>query len=404
MSLLNKLKRHKEQITREVIEQPTQIVDEFIDVWLENDVRIFEFDDQYCFVKETRYPLEYQHGKYTLGDIFQAVSLWQNFEGGHPLSSKGITARQLCFFDIETTGLNDGAGNTIFLIGYAYIEKDEVVVCQHVLPEPGNEVALYQSFINRLDDTFLVTYNGKSFDWPRIKTQHTLVRDLVPKLPKVGHFDLYHASRRLWKDQLESVKLVHVEEQILEIKRLNDLPGYLAPMIYFDYVERKNPEGVFEILKHNERDILSLLVLYTHLTMQIHGKDPNQTESERLQIAKWFRYIGEHELAMQSFKIGAGEDFELAQFDLAFYYKKNKQYTEAKQLWEKTSTSDDQHIKKISLIELAKLYEHQFKLLELALSQTEEAISIHGNFGDDDRFFKECNKRKQRLEIKLGKI
>lgn len=404
MSLLNKLKRHKEQITREVIEQPTQIVDESIDVWLENDARIFEFDDQYCFVKEIRYPLEYTHGKYTLGDIVRAVDLWQNFAGTHPLSSKGITAKQLCFFDIETTGLHDGAGNTIFLIGYAYIEDNEVVVCQHVLPEPGNEVALYQSFINRLDDTFLVTYNGKSFDWPRIKTQHTLVRDLVPNLPKVGHFDLYHASRRLWKDQLESVKLVHVEEQILGIKRLNDLPGYLAPMIYFDYVERKNPEGMFEILKHNERDILSLLVLYTHVTMQVLGEDVNQTEAERLQIAKWFRYIGEHELAMQSFKIGAGKDFELAQFDLAFYYKKNKQYSEAKQLWEKTSKSDDRHIKKISMIELAKLYEHQFKLTELALFQTEQAISIHENTEDNDRFLIDCHKRKQRLEIKLGKI
>ena len=52
----------------------------------------------------------------------------------------------------------------------------------------------------------------------------------------------------------------------MEFEREDDIPGFLAPMIYFDFIERKNPEGMLGILKHNEIDILSLITLYTHLT------------------------------------------------------------------------------------------------------------------------------------------
>ena len=88
---------------------------------------------------------------------------------------------------------------------------------------------LYESFLKTVDYTTLVTYNGRAFDWPQVKTRHTLVRDHVPKLPSFGHFDLLHASRRMWKNKLESVKLANVEENILGVVRENDIPGYLAP-------------------------------------------------------------------------------------------------------------------------------------------------------------------------------
>ncbi|MDQ7863151.1 hypothetical protein RCO48_25235 [Peribacillus frigoritolerans] len=37
-------------------------------------------------------------------------------------------------------------------------------------------------------------------------------------------------------------------------------------MIYFDFVERKNPEIMFGIMKHNEWEYLSLITLYIHLS------------------------------------------------------------------------------------------------------------------------------------------
>ncbi|MCK9907287.1 ribonuclease H-like domain-containing protein, partial [Frankia sp. Cpl3] len=74
----------------------------------------------------------------------------------------------------------------------------------------------------------LVTYNGKAFDWPQVKTRHTLLRDSVPELPIFGHFDLLHGARRLWKDELESCRLANIEREKLGSFRQDDVPGYMA--------------------------------------------------------------------------------------------------------------------------------------------------------------------------------
>lgn len=197
-------------------------------------------------------------------------------------------------------------------------------VVQHILPEPGYEIALYQSFLENIDYQKLVTYNGKAFDWPQVKTRHTLIREHVPKLPEFGHFDLFHAARRMWKEKLESVKLSNVEKSILGIERKDDVPGYLAPMIYFDYVERKKPDGMIGILKHNEHDILSLISLYIHLTYQILGL-VDQTENEKYQVAKWFHYIGENKQAMRSLEDLVEEKRQIAVliFGQSSFWQKN---------------------------------------------------------------------------------
>ena len=134
-----------------------------------------------------------------------------------------------------------------------------------------------------------------------MKTQHTLIREHVPKLPSFGHFDLYHASRRMWKHKLERMKLSIVEKEVLGIERKDDLPGFLAPMIYFDFVERKDPQGMLGILKHNEIDILSLISLYTHLSFQILGLDQKRTAKEMYEIGRWFSHVGNAEAAKVSF-------------------------------------------------------------------------------------------------------
>nr|WP_249317058.1 ribonuclease H-like domain-containing protein [Bacillus sp. FJAT-50079] len=314
----------------------------------------------------------------------------------------------LFFFDTETTGLYGGAGNTIFLLGHARVIDHEVIVRQHFLPEPGFEVPLYKSFLESVDYTTLVTYNGKAFDWPQVKTRHTFVKEHVPKLPDFGHFDLYHAARRLWKNKLESVKLVNVEKHILGVTRKDDVPGYLAPMIYFDYVERKNPEAILKVMKHNELDILSLITLYTHLTFQIHCLDPQQTAEEKVFIGKWFNAIGEREVAASTFELAMNEDIT-AEYELAYYYKRKKNYDKAKQLWLTATQGNDQRIRKEAFIELAKLMEHQYKDYKKALAYTESAIMVHeqtnnGQIDHADPFVLAGNKRMKRLHGKLEKF
>ncbi|MCA1058376.1 ribonuclease H-like domain-containing protein [Rossellomorea aquimaris] len=389
MSLKNKLTRMKKHIIREEgegssVKPPAEDVSvdlPFLDLWKDNGSTLYFIDDDFCLVREKRYPLHHQHGKYTFKEFIKAVDAWQGFTGEHPLSSKGMSHDEMFFFDTETTGLGGGVGNTIFLLGHGKVTDTEVIVTQHFLPQPGSEIPLYHSFLSNVNYNALVTYNGKAFDWPQVKTRHTLIKDHVPKLPAFGHFDLYHGSRRLFKHKLESVKLINVERNILGFNRVDDVPGYLAPMIYFDYIDRKDPEGIFKVMTHNELDILSLITLYTHLTFQLLNVHEQATGEERFEVGRWLEYTGNRLIAKERYEALIKED-KTPNYDaihqLALQYKREQQTDKATELWERTQEGAPDSIRKTALLELAKLYEHKTKDLKLAMERCEQLMALIG--------------------------
>ena len=196
------------------------------------------------------------------------------------------------------------------------------------------------------------------------------MRDHVPKLPAFGHFDLYHAARRMWKHKIERMKLSVVEQEVLGLERKDDIPGFLAPMIYFDFLERKNPEGLLGVIRHNETDILSLITLYTHLTFQLLGRDENQSPREIYEVGRWFSYLGESEKARQTFSAlteDGNEQEAAAKHALASEHKKNKDWKQAVPLWKESAVKGINLIRKEACVELAKHYEHREKNLDLAM-------------------------------------
>ncbi|MGD7045396.1 ribonuclease H-like domain-containing protein [Jeotgalibacillus proteolyticus] len=384
MSLKNKLKRMKVHLSEKEKEPEksfttvsSELKNEAVpyeEIWEENDVSPFWADQEYCLIREVRYPLSYKQGRYELGECLKAVDAWNCTENEHPLSAKGHSLKDLFFFDTETTGLR-GVGSTIFMLGYAQFTDHEVILKQHILTHPGYEVPLYLSFLENVDYTTLVTYNGKSFDWPQVKSRHTLIRDHVPNLPETGHFDLYHASRRLWKHKMESVKLTDVEKHILKFERKDDLPGYLAPAIYFDFVERKHPEGIIKVLDHNEKDILSLISLYTHITFQLLGQDQEQTSYEKVEAGKWYKAAGDHSASTLLLEQAYSEDLQnyTAAHSLAFSLKKKGEIKEAAALWKKVCENGTPREKREAAVELAKYFEHHEKNIDLAIDYTQKA-------------------------------
>ena len=411
MSIKNKLNRLKPHLShekgaheKEKIYQIDSKEIPFLEVWQENGITPYFENQDYCFIKETVYPLDFYHGKYRFSDYLHAIQAWNNSDLTHPLSSAGYQAEDLFFFDTETTGLG-GTGTSIFLLGHASVKEEKLVVKQHILPQPGSEVPLYKSFLESIDYTNMVTYNGKAFDWPQVETRHTLIREHVPKLPSFGHFDLYHAARRIWKHRLERIKLSVVEKEILHVERENDLPGFLAPMIYFDFVERKNPEGMLGVLKHNEIDILSLITLYTHLSFQLMGLDENQTSKETFEIGRWFSYIGEQKTAQKlysSLVSGEEEESVKAKHELAFHYKKKKEWNEAIKLWTDVIEDGDNAIGIEACVELAKIFEHRLKNLDKAIEYTE--IALMKDFQVKNEENEGLLKRITRLKRKFSKL
>ncbi|EID44739.1 hypothetical protein GT20_1479 [Parageobacillus thermoglucosidasius TNO-09.020] len=414
-----KLARWKNQLTSRASVQedrPSALFEEqqekdvpFLDEWRWKNVQPFFFEGDYCLIREVVYPLDYQHGRYRLGELHYIHGRWQEASFAHPLSSKGHEVSDLFFFDTETTGLSSGTGHFIFLLGHARVYTDRVVVRQHFLPHPGAEVALYQSFLSEVDYTTLVTYNGKAFDWPKVKTRHTLIRDAVPKLPAFGHFDLYHAAKRIWKQKLESVRLSNVEKEILQIERKEDVPGFLAPMMYMDFLSTPHPDRIFPVLRHNELDVLSLICLYIHLSKQLLEAPRLNDALEQLETARWLETLGETAAAKSVYeRVIEKETKEAwqAQWQLSLLYKKEKRYKEAVDIWEQLWQHGHDTWKIKVGVELAKAYEHHFRDVHAAHRY---AVSAYERWKALSRSYKQRNdaqemewiKRIERLQRKL---
>lgn len=415
MSLKNKLNRLKPHISGGAPAinnnpplEPARIEVPFLHKWESENVTPYFLDQDYCLIREVKYPLSQKHGNYHFHEFLTAVDIWNKEPISHPLSAEGHSAEELFFFDTETTGLGGGVGNTIFLLGYASVIGENLVLRQHILPHPGAEVPLYQSFLENVNYKTLVTYNGKSFDWPQVKTRHTLVRDHVPKLPAFGHFDLFHAARRLWKHKLDRLKLAVVEKDVLGIERHDDIPGYLAPMIYFDFIESKQPDGMLGIIKHNEIDILSLVTLYTHLTFQLCGMDSSQTRKESFEVGRWYASLGEKDEARRVLKkLVGGSDFTSLQAKLALAYqsKKEQNWQNSLPLFLEVADANNQTLSQEACIEVAKIYEHKIKDYKLAMAYCLKALEIvNGTKVPMLKIEQQLELRMKRLEGKFAKF
>lgn len=377
--------------------------------WETFGARIKRLDEQYVIAREIIYPLTDQHGKYTFGQLFEACSLWKQGNINHPLSAADIEPDQLIFFDTETTGLYTGAGHHIFLLGYAQVKSDGVYVKQYLLPGPESEAALYYYFLSEVDNlSHLVTYNGKAFDWPQVKTRHTFVRDQVPKLPAFGHFDLLHAARRLWSHELPSCKLPIVEEHKLNFARKHDTPSYLVPMLYFDFVKEQDPTLMEGVLKHHEWDLLSLITLYCKLSFKLTDHpDEHSNESESYELGRWYASIGESEHATKFLKRGiksSREDIASKSiYEYAELLKKQKNLREAFIYYHKSIHL--KHRVTEAALECAKMMEHSEKDLSRAIDFTQIAIDglTSVPIKKRIRLQTDLEKRIDRLESKLRK-
>lgn len=326
------------------------------------------------FVREVHYPMTYVHGKYPLHVLKEAIARWQNTT--HPIGT--TQSEQLVFYDTETTGLK-GVGTYIFLNGLLTMTETDFVLKQFVLANPSHEEAfLYESKLWQKDQT-IVTYNGKSFDWPQLETRWTLHRNKLPLLPKQRQIDLMHSAKRIWKKELPNMKLSEIERSKLGFHRHNDVPGYLAPPIYLDAVRSGETNALMTILKHNEYDLLSLITLYIEVSALLTTIDGGETANTYTNIGKWYKDLKEPADSMYYLddvtnsynQTEAGE----AYFLKGFLLKKQQQFEEAYESFEKSvhHVSERQRIE--AYVELAKLSEHQFRHIRRAISWTERAIS-----------------------------
>jgi hypothetical protein len=84
--------------------------------------------------------------------------------------------------------------------------------------------------------------------------------------PVFPHADLLHPSRRLWKRVLPNCSQGTIETAVLALDRTGDIPGALAPDIWFSFLKTGDAAPLLGICDHNALDIFGLANLFAALT------------------------------------------------------------------------------------------------------------------------------------------
>ncbi|HEY8393674.1 MAG TPA: ribonuclease H-like domain-containing protein [Thermaerobacter sp.] len=171
-------------------------------------------------------------------------------------------ADRLLFLDLETTGLSRAAGHHAFLAGLAWFETDGAgtprLACeQFLLPSPEEEPALLAAVARRVEERpWLVTFNGRGFDWPVLEGRWRLA-GLRPPQPR-AHFDLLYPARRLFGAGGLPCTLRSLEQRRLGFQRRGDVEGAEIPARYLLYLQEGDESALLPVFRHNFWDLLSL--------------------------------------------------------------------------------------------------------------------------------------------------
>src|SRR5216684_330401 len=306
------------------------------------------------------------------------------------LSRKTHTALQdpgkWLFLDTETTGLAGGTGTYAFLIGLAWWDAGGLQVEQFFMRDFAEEHSLLHELSHRIAERpVLVTFNGKSFDWPLLENRFTMTRSIaVPKL--AAHLDLLHPARALWKLRLGSVRLVEIERHVLDAPRRgwhreDDVSSALIPQFYFDYLRGGPVEPLAGVVRHNQMDLRGLAALFCKIN-ELLSDTPNTTsEIESLDLFGLSRFLqrrGEddraHSACAQALQIGLPVEFRpMARRELALMAKRRGEHARAAEIWLEIAADPRDGVHACE--QLAIYYEHHAKDLSRAAEFAQLALA-----------------------------
>lgn len=349
------------------------------------------------------YPMNSVFGKVTLSE-------WIGI-GGSTISTifndpalEDLDPLKLLYFDTETTGLSGGTGTIPFMLGFGFVKDDSFEVKIFILNDPAREGLFLDEidrFLDEMDISGVVTYNGKSFDYPLMETRYVLNRRKFPLLD-FPHLDYLTPARMMWKNTFESRRLGYLGDILLNISRDDDVDGSLIPRLYFEYLRTGNFSMIENVVEHNALDIVGLSALLLLGCRYIDDISTTSEEGEILGVAllneksgvfteaeKLYNYLNEHavrtEIIAQSVK------------RLALIKKKKKLFEEAEDLWKTLSDYGD----KLAFREMSIYLEHRKKDFTGALEFVQKGLDL-SEISETQR--SDFEKRFLRLKRKLAGI
>ncbi|MDZ7370122.1 MAG: ribonuclease H-like domain-containing protein [candidate division KSB1 bacterium] len=363
-------------------------------------------------IRNKSYPLSFFYGNVQLSELALIDSNVLSFMAGAK-GFENLTAQDLLFVDTETTGLAGGTGTYVFLIGIGRLNGDEFVVKQYLMNDFCHEDLLLAAFAAEIATAkCLITFNGKSFDLPLLKTRLLLNRKETLDLELLPHVDLLIPVRRLWKKSLPSCALADVEANILRYNRVNDIPGWAIPHVYFDYLRSQDFQEILPVLRHNVQDILSLAALSAYLG-RVSKRETNLSHVDPVWLFRIYCQVGKEEEALRfspEDPLSINESSSASErllLEKALLLKRMNRFQESNMLFEQLLNS--RQLAKIACIELAKFYEHKAKDYRRALElmiQVEKRYELRSLLAGNDQveaiWDYEWERRKLRLRKKIN--
>ncbi len=354
-----------------------------------------------CLLKRTVYPFTYHHGSVTLASL--------QSKGLLPLSAftpeecdDRIDLSQLVFFDTETTGLG-GVGVVPFLCGCGSWTPEGFEVRQYVIPDYSDEAAMLEILAAEFgDDKWIVSYNGLAFDLPILRDR-MIVNRIARQIPQAGHIDLLHGTRRLFRRRLADCTLTNIERRLFNFHRAGDIPGYLIPSVYFEWLASESLDLMPDVVEHNCLDIVSLTFLADHIARAFATEGRSLSESDDLHsLARVYGRRRRNDRVTEIFERLTEQDSELEDDVVLFHasaFKRSGHWTQAVALWRRLERSNSREGYRANL-ELAKYYEHQCKDIQRAADCAKRARDICP-YGTTHQT--QLRRRLSRLTVKLGK-
>jgi uncharacterized protein YprB with RNaseH-like and TPR domain len=289
-------------------------------------------------------------------------------------------SKDALFLDTETTGLAGGTGTFAFLIGLGWFEDDSFRTQQLLARDFSEEKAcLHFLFEVAQEKSFLVTYNGKTFDVGLLSTRFILNR-LPDGLTAMPNLDLLHPARRLFGHRLENNRLSTMEKDIIGYHRYGDIPGSEIPQRYFDWLRYRDPRLLADIFEHNRLDVISMAALSIHLTEML-GCKPDILNNEHADLLAASRLLidrGDQGKARTILEALINANNAHAAFEarksLSLLNKRHGRWKDAVHIWDAILLHSPGNF--FAVEEMAKYLEHRRRDFKKAIDLVNKALSL----------------------------
>ncbi|HQH54331.1 MAG TPA: ribonuclease H-like domain-containing protein, partial [Candidatus Hydrogenedentes bacterium] len=301
-----------------------------------------------------------------------------------------------------------------FLVGAGYFEGGMFRLEQAFMRDFDDE----EPMLRYLDGVFtgrdtVVSYNGKSFDIPLLRTR--FIQNRIPfRLDGALQYDLLHAARRFWKRRLGDCGLTNIEREVLGVRRYGDVSSAEIPELWLEYLRTRDARPLEAVFYHHKMDVLSLAALAGRLSQSLNL--PQGTGFDHLEdrlslvrlhfMQKNYQEVTEHGRRLLE------EEAEVAircecLYLMGMACKRLQQWIEMEDAWTLLLAERPRDL--VARLELAKYYEHRVRDLlaaERICEETLQFLETRSALGADELplGLETFRVRLERIQRKLGRM